>query len=343
MTPSPAVSTRTWRVARAARLALPVLALAHSPVHAQVRFETRHDAVAIEINGQPFSTFYFGNAVNMPHLHPLRTASGTAVTRGFPVTPLPGDATDRPNHRGLTIGAQRVRGPLQGLSARLFSWGQNFFDNDPSNAGPDKGDIVFKQLTGAEGGAERGTLSSTAHWISHQGQLWLVERRKMTFYTKPADCRMFDVDLELEAAEPVTFSDYQSSIIAVRLDLPFDDHYGGRALIASGAVNEEGARGRRSPWLDWTATLRNGEKVGVAMFDHPKNLNYPTRWQVRAKGFFMANPFGGNVFARYDPTAANENAEYTMKRGDKLRLRYRVLIHPDGLNLDNLLKEFTSQ
>jgi hypothetical protein len=328
---------------RTALLCLSVLALSHPPLTAQVAFERRHESVGIEINGQPFSTLYFGRTVGMPHLHPLRTASGAAVTRGFPVAPLPGDATDRPNHRGLTIGAQRVRGPVSGLSAELFSWGQNFFDNDPSNAGIDKASIVFQELAGAVGGEDRGTLSMVAHWISHQGKLWLVERRRMTFYTKPADGRMFDVDLELEAAEPVTFSDYQSSIIAVRLDLPFDDHYGGRALIASGGVNEEGARGRRSPWLDWTATLRNGEKVGVAMFDHPQNLNYPTRWQVRAKGFFMANPFGGSVFARYDPTAAGENAEHAMKRGDRLRLRYRVLIHPAGFELDNVLKEFTSR
>jgi hypothetical protein len=277
----------------------------------------------------------------MPHLHPLLTASGNAVTRGFPVDPLPGDSTDRPNHRGLTIGAERVRGPSRGLQAELFSWGQNFFDNDPSNAGPDKGTIAFQELTGVVSGEDRGTLSMVAHWISHEGQLWMIERRTMTFYSKPRDCRMFDIDLELEASEPVTFSDYQSGIVAVRLALPFDDHYGGRATIASGGVNEAGARGRRSPWLDWTATLNSGEKVGVAMFDHPSNLNYPTRWQIRAKGFFMANPFGGRVFAPFDPTAATENAEYPMKRGDKLRLRYRVVIHPDGMKLDTLLKEFT--
>lgn len=328
------------------RLAVPALlaVLAGSaPLAAQVRFEKRPDAVVIEIDGKHFSNLYYGRAQRMPHLHPLRTVSGVAVTRGFPVEPLPGDATDRPNHRGLTIGAQRVRGPVSGLAAQLFSWGQNFFDNDPSNAGPDKASIQFQALTRVEGGAERGVLSMVAHWISHAGDRWLIERRTMTFYTTPADCRMFDIDLELEATEPVIFSDYQSSIIAVRLDLPFDDHYGGEARIASGGVNEAGARGRRSPWLDWTATLRNGERVGVAMFDHPSNLNYPTRWQVRAKGFFMANPFGGRVFKAFDPTAASENAEHAMKRGDKLRLRYRVVVHPAERKLDDLLKEFTIQ
>jgi Methane oxygenase PmoA len=329
---------------RLAAPALILLLLGHSPLAAQVRFEKRHDAVVIEINGKHFSNFYFGKIQRMPHLHPLRTASGVAVTRGFPVEPLPGDATDRPNHRGLMIGAERVIGPVPGdLSSQLWGWGQNFFDNDPSNAGPDKASIEFKELTGAVGGPDRGTLSMVAHWISNEGQLWLIERRTMTFYAKPADSRMFDIDVELEAAQPVTFTDYQSSGLSIRLDLPFDDHYGGEARIASGGVNEAGARGRRSPWLDWTATLRNGEKAGVAVFDHPKNLNHPTRWQVRGKGFFVANPFAGQVFKAFDPSAASENNAYTMKRGDKLRLRYRVVIHPAERKLDDLLKEFTSQ
>jgi hypothetical protein len=325
------------------RLGLPALgplalSLCCSPLAAQVRFDVRHDSVAIDVNGKPFSVLHFGKAVRMPHLHPLLTASGSAVTRGFPVAPLPGDATDRPNHRGLTIGAQRVKGPTGS-----FAWGENFFDNDPSNAGPDKAAIAFQELAGVASGEDSGTLSMVAHWISHEGDVWLIERRKMTFRGKPADCRIFDIDLELEAVEQVTFGDYQSSIVALRLDLPFDDHYGGRVVNAAGGVNEAQVRGRRSPWLDWTATLRNGEKVAVAMFDHPANLDYPARWQVRAKGFFMVNPFGRQSFARFDPTAANENGEHTLARGEKLRLRYRVVIRPAGRELDGFLKEFASQ
>lgn len=321
-------------------LALGPMALSggDSPGAARVTFEEKYDSVAIDVNGKPFSVLHFGKAVRMPHLHPLLTASGNAVTRGFPVAPLPGDATDRPNHRGLTIGAQRVKGPTGS-----FFWGQNFFDNDPSNAGPDKGTIAFQELTGLVSGEHSGTLSMVAHWISHEGQVWLIERRKMTFYSEPADCRMFDIDLELEAVEEVTFGDYQSAIVALRLDLPFDEHYGGRVVNAAGGVNEAEVRGRRSPWLDWTATLRNGEKVGVAMFDHPANLDYPARWQVRAKGFFMANPFGRQTFARFDPTATKEKGEHTLKRGDKLRLRYRVVIHPAGRELEAFLREFAGQ
>ena len=314
----------------------------HTPLSAQVHFDVRYDSVAIQINGKPFSVFYYGKEARKPFLHPLLTASGNAVTRGFPVDPLPGESTDRPNHRGLTIGAARVQGPESGLNAGLFFWGQNFNDNDPSNAGPDRGTIAFKELTGVVNGEDRGVLSTVAHWISHQGQLWLIERRKMTFYSKPENCRVFDIDLELEAAQQVTFSDYQDSMLALRLGLPFDSHYGGKIVNASGAVNEDGIRGRRSPWVDWTAELNGGEKVAVAILDHPANQNYPARWQYRDKGIVGVGPFAGRCFAKFDPTAASENAEYTMKRGDKLHLRYRIVIRPAGLKLEEFLKEFAS-
>ena len=64
----------------------------------------------------------------------------------------------------------------------------------------------------------------------------------------------------------------------------------GKLVNAEGRVNEPEVYGRRSKWLDWTATLE-GEKVGVAIFDHPSNYGYPTRWTVRAMGLMFANPF----------------------------------------------------
>jgi hypothetical protein len=282
-----------------------------------VRFVEKRDGVDIQVNGKPFSFLHFGKEAGKPYLHPLLTVSGgpDPVTRAFPVDPLPGDSTDSPHHRGLTIGAESVNG-------------QDFWRNDPSSPGPGRGTIAFEELTGIEDGDDRGTISMRAHWVSAEGQLWLVERRTMTFYTKPLDMRTFDVDLELEAVEPVAFNDQRSAIIGLRLALPFDSHYDGWATNAAGGVREAEVRGRRSPWLVWVGVTAGGQRMGVAVFDHPSNLNHPTRWEVQDKAFLMANPFGGRVFAPFDPTAAREDGAYTMKRGDALRLRYRVVIYP---------------
>jgi hypothetical protein len=240
------------------------------PLVGQVHFDQGSDRIGIQVNGKPFSTLHYGKQVGKPYLHPLMTASGKAVTRGFPDDPLPGDSTDRPHLRGMIMGAEKVSTASGGV--------QDFWENDPDPyyAARAKASIVVKEASGTDG-ADRGTLSMLAHWISTNGQLWIIERCKMTFYAKPADSRMFDVDLELEGAQDVTFPDDKDAIVSLRLGLPFDVHYGGRLVSATGGVNEAGTKGQRSPWVDWVADLQ-GEKIGVAMFDQPP---FPLHFRAR--------------------------------------------------------------
>lgn len=289
-----------------------------APVRAQVRFDQKADGVLVEVNGKPFTALHYGRQNGKPFLHPLLTISGgpDPVTRAFPVNPLPGDSTDHPNHRGFAVGAEMVNG-------------EDFWDNEPESRGPGKGKgtIEFQEMLEAAGGDERGTLAILTHWIDSSGKRLITERRRMIFHAEPTTVRTLDIDIELEANEPVMFADHQSAIIGLRLALPFDTHYDGWVANASGATNEAGVHGRRSPWLVWTGITSGGQRMGVALLDHPANLNHPPRWQVRDKGFLMANPFGGRIFAPFDPAAARENAEYSMKSGDKLRLRYRLLIY----------------
>lgn len=293
------------------------IVLASVAAHAQVRFEKESDGVLVHVNGKPFSALHYGKEAGKPALHPLLTISGgpDPVTRGFPLHPLPGDSTDSPHHRGLAIGAACVNG-------------QDFWDNEPGSGAPGRGRIVFKEVIEATGGEDRGTLAILAHWIGAEGRPLLVERRRMTFHAKPETHRTLDIDFELEANEDVTFADHEGAVIGMRLALPFDTHYDGWAVNEAGGINAAGAHGRRSPWLAWIGITSGGQRMGVAMLDHPANLNHPTRWEVQEKGFFMANPFGARVFAASDPTASAETGGHTLKRGEKLRLRYRVLVYP---------------
>jgi hypothetical protein len=67
-----------------------------------------------------------------------------------------------------------------------------------------------------------------------------------------------------------------------------------------------------------------GEALGVAIFDHPANPRHPTYWHSRGYGLFAANPFGIRDFER-DKTKSGDLA---LAAGEKLRFRYRVVIHP---------------
>src|ERR1035438_9432783 len=61
------------------------------PLCAQVKITAQgKEKISVEIDGKPFTDFYVGPETAKPYLHPLRTADGKVVTRGFPmVTDIP--------------------------------------------------------------------------------------------------------------------------------------------------------------------------------------------------------------------------------------------------------------
>src|SRR5437764_15205080 len=86
-------------------LALVALAL---PLCAGVEL-TRHDDdhISVAIDGKPFTDFYFGKTSPKPYLWPLRAATGTVVTRAYPIdASVPGATHDHPTGRyaGCTDG-----------------------------------------------------------------------------------------------------------------------------------------------------------------------------------------------------------------------------------------------
>jgi hypothetical protein len=177
------------------------------PMVAQVHFDKKADRIDVQINGKPLTALHYGKDVGKPSLHPLIGASGNAVTRGFPNDTLPGGPTDRPHLRRVIIGAEKVSAASDGV--------QYFWENDPDPhyGARINGNIVLQDVKTTDG-ADTGTLQMVANWHSKQGQFWIIERRTMTLYTKPADSRMFDIDLSLEAAnEEVAFLDVKDAIL----------------------------------------------------------------------------------------------------------------------------------
>ena len=68
-----------------------------------VYFKRATDKVEVFVGGDPFTTYYFAG-YNKPIFFPLRAASATVVTRGYPmVRDIPGEAQDHPHHKGLWL------------------------------------------------------------------------------------------------------------------------------------------------------------------------------------------------------------------------------------------------
>lgn len=288
-----------WHMARAVLGAI-LLAL---PLAAQVRI-TQPDAgrIVVQINAQPFTTLYCGPETNKPYLHPLRAASGKIVTRGYPMENLPGEQHDHPHHRGLWFS----HGDVNGF---------DFWANE--SRGGKSGRIVLVKVNRVSSGKKSGTIDANFAWRDPSGKELLTEARRMTFYAQP-DTRTIDFDITLTSRERIVFGDTKEGTFAIRL-APGLIHM----ADAEGREGEKQIWGRRAEWVDYTGVVA-GEPLGVAIFDHPSNPRHPTWWHARGYGLFAANIFGLHDF-EHD---RSKNGSLTLPPGEKLRFRYRVVIHP---------------
>jgi len=272
---------------------------------AQVRFS--RDQIAVEVNGKLFTTFYYGGSSGKPYLAPLRSASGKIVTRHYPMEEIPGESRDHVHHTGLWFSYDDVNGT-------------KFWENDPSYTKPQIGRIVVRNAELKEGDRS-GKLAATMEWREHGGKTLLVEDRNMIFYSDPK-LRTIDFDITLTASEDLTFGDTKEGAFAIRLADSFTEKKGGRMVDADGRATMANIWGKRSNWVDYTAEVE-GERLGVAIFDHPGNPRHPTYWHARDYGLFALNPFGRNAF---DPS--QEESHWKLPAGQKLHFQWRVVIHP---------------
>ena len=123
-----------------------------APLHAQ-GLKLRVDVVPHEdqrrvdvlVDGKPFTAYVYPTTLKKPTLYPLRTASGTVVTRGWPLEPRPGERVDHPHHVGLWFTYSDVNG--------LDFW--NNSEAIPAARAPKMGTILHRAVRHAERSEER--------------------------------------------------------------------------------------------------------------------------------------------------------------------------------------------
>ena len=290
---------------------------------AQVKITPGPEKVVIDINGKPFSSFYVaGEMVTKPYLWPLRAATGTAVTRYWPMEVVDDEKSvklDHQHQRGMWFAHDNVNG--------IDFWNNEAKPIPPTAETAYKslklGRIKLVKLGQIKGGKNQGSLAATFDWTDLEGHKMLTESRVMTFYADKAD-RRFDVDITLTAADgPVTFGDGKDGVFGIRMRPVLQEDTGtGHITNADGMAGEKALWGKPSNWCDYSGTIGT-EKVGIAILDNPANPRHPVRWHARAYGLFAANPFGLSVFTN-DKT---QNGAMTIQPGQSLRYRYRVIIH----------------
>lgn len=283
----------------------------------------RNDAarrVDVLADGKPFTSYTYPANLYKPILFPLRSATGTVVTRGYPLEPRPGESKDHPHHTGAWFNYGDVNG--------IDFWGHS----DASKPSEKLGSIVHRTIKEARSGKDKGELEVTADWVMSDGSTILKEETEFIFRAGP-NARIIDRITKLTALDkPVVFNDTKEGALGIRvaksLEQPSksEGREGGKAtglyLSSEGKTGDDvwGTRGR---WVILTGTVED-QPVTLAIFDHPKNPGFPTYWHARGYGLFAANPFGWKEFSK-----GKEEFKFTIEPKRSATFRWRILILSD--------------
>jgi hypothetical protein len=294
------------------------LALVPTSALGQVRLTPGADKIEISIDGKPYSTFYMtGRDVTKPYLWPVRAATGTYVTRMWPmenVAEEEKEKKDHPHQRGIWFAHDNVNG--------IDFWNNEAAYKEP----PKRGKMILKKVGKIENGKHKGSLTAVFDWTDREDHVQLTETRVMTFYAEP-DRRTIDFDITLKSVEKVVWGDGKDGAFGIRMRPVLDEQGGtGKITNADGLVGEKQLWGKPSNWCDYSGTVGE-EKVGVAIFDHPDQpepsgalacarLRIVRRESVRSRGLY-----GRQIAEWCDHRGAGEVAALSLSRSGSSRRR----------------------
>ena len=297
--------------------------------------------VDILVDGQPFTSYIWPDTLKKPVLYPLRTASGTVVTRGFPLEPRAGERVDHPHHAGLWFNYENVNGV-------------DFWNNStaqPAATQAKMGTIVHKRIVKAESGVDKGELVTKSDWKMPDGKTILHETTEFIFRSAPGE-RIVDRIATLTALDtPVVFKDAKDGMLGLRvrreLEQPTTDSVvyvdgSGRPTTVKAMDNtgvsglyrtSEGktgddAWGTRGRWTMLSGKV-DQEDITLLLLDHPQNVGFPTYWHARGYGLFAANPLGEEAFSK-----GKEKLNFTLKPKESTTFRYRLVIFDSAATPD---------
>ena len=302
-------------------------------VTAEVTITELPDRLRVTIDGVLFTEWRHQEWAG-PFLYPVIGPNGENVTRHFPMKPgVPGEEQDHPHHRSIRFSHSDVNG-------------FNFWWAPGKERAKHTAEVRLEKVEKLTSG-KTGEIVLWNQWLG-DGKLVLREQVRLTFTPLPNRELLLDYDVTLHtAAAPVLLGDKRDGGLLVRVagTMKVESEKGeqgnGTILNSRGNRNAD-AWGKRAEWADYSGPDPSGRTVGIAMFDHPANLRFPTPWHARTYGLITANRFGTDHFkANYNdhktvvcaPAGTNcpacnwHSGDYTLPAGKSLTLRHRLYFH----------------
>ena len=323
-----------------------------TPAADATQFEIKEtkNGLTIEFEGKLFARYVI-DVANKPYLWPIIGPTGKAMTRAYPMELLPSetkDQRDHPHHRGLLFGHESVG--LQGWSyprsakqwATILddnrklvggdSWhekatyDEHLADANRSVAGKrhlaSLASIKHRKFTSLRATNDSAVVIQSCDHVDRLGKRFLMEERQLVFRATDGT-RVIDFDQTFIAKDgSVVMEGRKDSGLGIRVPttMAIDSGKGG-AIMNSDGLRDAAAWGKPAKWCDYNGPV-DGEQLGIAFLNHPSSYRFPTRWHVRNYGLFAANPFAMKAFDKKLPEGTT-----TLKQGNKLRLRHRLIFH----------------
>lgn len=308
--------------------------------------------VDIFVAGQPFTSYIWPDTIKKPVLYPLRAATGTEVTRGFPLDPRAGERADHPHQIGFWLNYGDVNGA-------------DFWNNSTARTPAEQtrmGTIVHRRVVRTQSGRKMGALVVEMDWLMPDGQAVLRETTKFIFRFGPAWRAVDRVTTLTALSERVVFKDSKEGMLGLRVrreleqqsDEPLiltdvagrttrvakeDSAKMNSAVVTGQYLSSEGKAGdavwgTRGRWAMLTGRVGQ-EQLTLALLDHPRNIGYPTYWMARGYGLFAANPLGAAAY-----TDGKERLNFTLEPGQSATFRYRLLLLSGSATPEQVEKQY---
>jgi len=285
-------------------------------------WQREEGSLALTRDGQTLWQFNVQRGEHKPYFHPLATADGSVLTQAQPA--------DHVWHYGLWFCFKKINGV-------------NFWEEDQKTGLSDGHTQVLK--------IDAQTLDDFSASIDLEidytipktamipAQKLIKERRNVTV-SAPDEAGNYHLD----------FHHHFRALNDVTLDRTPLEHqpegksYGGYAGLSfrhhglpedwqlrdnwqfTAPNPAEKLHGTRQPWVAYSGKLNKGS-AGTAIFDHPTNLNHPSKW------------YTSNALVFYSP-AFIFDSKRTLKKDETFTLRYRVKIYSSAPEKKDLEAEW---
>jgi hypothetical protein len=256
----------------------------------KVTAEKVGDRIEFKINGNLFTNYVFSPYEKYPFFFPVNGPSNASVTSMR--------NANYPHHSSLFFGCDRVNGG-------------NYWQE-----GIERGQIVSLRINILETGGEKAVIENECIWKREQADAPIKDKRRITVSAPSAEKFQIDFDITMEMLMDVTIEKTNHSLFSARIDPDLAVINGGTMIDSEGNSGEKGTFGKSAGWIDCYGRRMN-KSEGIAILQHPSNYWYPSPWFTRDYGFFSPTP----MF--WPPNDKN----ITLKKGESVKLRYRVIVH----------------